>query len=190
MNSTDYLHLILGHFLNTTEYHVARLEKDHEKYGAAWLKWNQTYLKMENLPVEISPKQYEELKNIYRHMAKKLKGLESIISTTFPLLLKINIDKTASVNQDGNENGWHFGQTIWHNFKALIEILKLHLKELRSVYTKFLDGGYADEKLVVAMNKKFKKHFIAMRELIVNLLSDLEGKLNELVLAFEDEEMI
>jgi hypothetical protein len=190
MDSTDYLQLILGHFLNSTEYHVARLEKDYTKYGDAWLKWNQTYLKIENLPVEISPKQYEELKSIYRHMAKKLKGLESIISTTFPLLLKINIDKTASVNQDGNENGWHFGQTIWHNFKALIEILKLHLKELRSEYTKFLNGGYADEKLVVSMNKKFKKHFIAMRELILNLLSDLEGKLNELVLAFEDDEMI
>jgi len=190
MNSTDYLQQILGHFLNSTEYHVARLEKDHEKYGATWLKWNQNYLKIENLPVEISATQYVELKNIYRHMAKKLKGLESIISTTFPLLLKIDIDKTASVNQDGNENGWHFGQTIWHNFKALIEILKLHLKELRSEYTKFLDGGYADEKLVVAMNKKFKKHFIAMRELILNLLSDLEGKLKELVLAFEDDGMI
>jgi hypothetical protein len=188
MDSTDYLQLILGHFLNTTEYQVDKLEKDLKKYGTAWLKWNQTYLKMENLPVEISPKQYEELKSIYRHMAKKLKGLESVISTTFPLLLKINIDKTASVNESSNENGWHFGETIWHNFQALIQILKLHLKELRLEYTKFLDGGYADEKLVVAMNKKFKKHFKAMRELILNLLSDLENKLIELVLTFEGKE--
>jgi len=187
MDSTDYLQQILGHFLNTTEYHVDRLEKENKIYGTAWLKWNQNYLKMENLPVEISPKQYEELKSIYRHMAKKLKGLESIISTTFPLLLKIDIDKTASVNAQGSENGWHFGETIWYNFQALIEMLKLHLKELRSEYTKFLDGGYADEKLVIAMNKKFRKHFKAMRELIRNLLSDLEEKLMELVLTFEGE---
>lgn len=188
MDSTDYLHLILGHFLNSMEYHVARLEKDHTKYGDLWLKWNQKYLEVRELSlssVDISDSQYEEMKNIYRLMAKKLKGLEGVLSTTFPLLLKISIDKTASVNIDGNENGWHFGQTIWHNFKALLQILKLHLKELRTEYTSFLDGGYADYNLVVAMNKKFKKHFKAMRELILNLLSDVEGKLSELVLEFE-----
>lgn len=185
MDSTDYLHLILGHFLNSMEYHVARLEKDYKKYGDDWLKWNQTYIKMENLPVEISYKQYEEMKSIYRNMAKKLKGLEGVLSTTFPLLLKTSMGKTASVDQDSNESGWHFGQTIWHNFRALLEILKLHLKELRAEYTRFIDGGYADYNLVVAMNKKFKKHFKAMRELILNLLSNVEDKLTELVLEFE-----
>jgi len=35
------------------------------------------------------------------------------------------------------------------------------------------------------MNKKFKKNFKAMREIILNMLSSLNGQIKELILTFE-----
>jgi len=193
-SSADYLFLMLGHFLNSMEYHVARLEKDYERYSEEWLHWNQKYLP--NLSthevdyIDVTQEQYEELIEIHHRLARKFKGLEVTLNTTFPLLLKIKINenaslKNASVNDSSRENGWHEGMTLGNNLYAVIKILKLHLHELRNEYTKFLDGGHWSDAILIAMNKKFKNNFRAMREIILNVLFTLDDKIEELILTFE-----
>jgi len=193
-SSADYLFLMLGHFLNSMEYHVARLEKDFQKYSDEWLHWNENHLTglstSELNYIDITPEQYKELIHIYHKMAKKLKGLEITLNTSFPLLLKIKINenanlKNASVDDTSRENGWHDGQTLWNNLYAVLKIMKLHLHELRNEYNKFLDSGTWSDALIVSMNKKFKNNFRAMREIILNMLSSLNGQIKDLILTFE-----
>lgn len=199
-DSLDYLNIPFGHFLNSMEDHVERLEKDYELLSERWLGWNTTYIN--SVPTEISPAHYDELRSIFFTMGLKLKGLETTLKTTFSLLTKVKITdasydkkiavktamlKRATITQDSNEFGWSYGRTLCTNVKGLLDLLKLHLQELRSVYTSYMDGGYSNYRLLVTMNSKFNMHYQAMRELILNFLSSLPSKVEEVIANFESD---
>lgn len=199
-DSLDYLNIPFGHFLNSVEYHVERLEKDYELLSERWLEWNTTYIK--SVPTEMCPAHYNKLRRIFYAMGLKLKGLETTLKTTFPLLTKVTITdasyakkmavktamlKRATITQDSNEFGWSSGRTLCTNVKGLLDLLKLHLQELRGVYTSYMDGGYSDYSLVVTMNNKYNLHYQAMRELILNFLSSLPSKVEEVIANFESD---
>lgn len=199
-DSLTYLTVILGHFLNSTEYQLARLEKDYNVLSEEWLAWNTTYIT--STPIELTECDYNELRAIFYAMGRKLKGFETTLKTTFPLLLKIDITdavvskplivksamlKRAMVDSSTNDNGWHVGLVLRNNVEGLLKLLKLHLNELRQVYTDFQNGGYSDYTLMVSINKKFSLHYQAMKELISNFLFTLKGKVEEVIATFEGQ---
>mgnify|MGYP001011903497 CR=1 FL=1 len=192
-NPRDYVDYITGHFLNSLDYNVERIESLIEKQSEKWLHWNQNVVGSKD-PVVLPEEQYQVMKGFFNKVGRELARLDKMMSTTLKLLLEIDIEeytedlilvKTARIKKAFQENGWHYGRTLWTNLKALLDLLKLHLAKLRSKYNEIIDDA-VDKSLVLEWQLALKTHCQSMQGLIKNVLFTLDSRLEEVIKEFKD----
>jgi len=192
-NPRDYVDYITGHFLNSLDYNVERIESLIEKQSEKWLHWNQNVVGIKD-PVVLPEEQYQVMKGFFNKVGRELARLDKMMSTTLKLLLDIDIEeytedlilvKTARIKKAFQENGWHYGRTLWTNLKALLDLLKLHLAKLRSKYNEIIDDA-VDKSLVLEWQLALKTHCQSMQGLIKNVLFTLDSRLEEIIKEFKD----
>jgi len=192
-NPRDYVDYITGHFLNSLDYNVERIESLIEKQSEKWLHWNQNVVGIKD-PVVLPEEQYQVMKGFFNKVGRELARLDKMMSTTLKLLLEIDIEeytedlilvKTARIKKAFQENGWHYGRTLWTNLKALLDLLKLHLAKLRSKYNEIIDDA-VDKSLVLEWQLALKTHCQSMQGLIKNVLFTLDSRLEEVIKEFKD----
>ena len=192
-NPRDYVDYITGHFLNSLDYNVERIESLIEKQSEKWLHWNQNVVGSKD-PVVLPEEQYQVMKGFFNRVGKEFARLDKMMSTTLKLLLEIDIEeytedlilvKTARIKKAFQENGWHYGRTLWTNLKALLDLLKLHLAKLRSKYNEIIDDA-VDKSLVLEWQLALKTHCQSMQGLIKNVLFTLDSRLEEVIKEFKD----
>jgi hypothetical protein len=192
-NPRDYVDYITGHFLNSLDYNVERIESLIEKQSEKWLHWNQNVVGIKD-PVVLPEEQYQVMKGFFNRVGKEFARLDKMMSTTLKLLLEIDIEeytedlilvKTARIKKAFQENGWHYGRTLWTNLKALLDLLKLHLAKLRSKYNEIIDDA-VDKSLVLEWQLALKTHCQSMQGLIKNVLFTLDSRLEEVIKEFKD----
>jgi len=192
-NPRDYVDYITGHFLNSLDYNVERIESLIEKQSEKWLHWNQNVVDSK-YPVILPEEQYQVMKGFFNKVGRELARLDKMMSTTLKLLLDIDIEeytedlilvKTARIKKAFQENGWHYGRTLWTNLKALLDLLKLHLAKLRSKYNEIIDDA-VDKSLVLEWQLALKTHCQSMQGLIKNVLFTLGSRLEEVIKEFKD----
>jgi len=192
-NPRDYVDYITGHFLNSLDYNVERIESLIEKQSEKWLHWNQNVVGIKD-PVVLPEEQYQVMKGFFNKVGRELARLDKMMSTTLKLLLDIDIEeytedlilvKTARIKKAFQENGWHYGRTLWTNLKALLDLLKLHLAKLRSKYNEIIDDA-VDKSLVLEWQLALKTHCQSMQGLIKNVLFTLGSRLEEVIKEFKD----
>jgi len=192
-NPRDYVDYITGHFLNSLDYNVERIESLIEKQSEKWLHWNQNVVGIKD-PVVLPEEQYQVMKGFFNKVGRELARLDKMMSTTLKLLLDIDIEeytedlilvKTARIKKAFQENGWHYGRTLWTNLKALLDLLKLHLAKLRSKYNEIIDDA-VDKSLVLEWQLALKTHCQSMQGLIKNVLFTLDSRLEEVIKEFKD----
>ena len=185
-DSRDYVDYITGHFLNSLDYNIDRIEAIVLKQSEEWLHWNTNVVGGKD-PVVLPEEEYEIMKKFFLRIGKELAKLNTTITTTMKLLMAIKIDDSYPPDSIGKkatyEAGWFAGRTLWTNFNALLDMLRLHLKELRSIYNnKVLPN--AD---VLVWKNALKTHCQTIQELIKNVLFSLNDKLEEIVISFKEE---
>jgi hypothetical protein len=192
-NPRDYVDYITGHFLNSLDYNVERIESLIEKQSEKWLHWNENVVGIKD-PVILPEEQYQVMKGFFNKVGRELARLDKMMSTTLKLLLEIDIEeytedlilvKTARIKKAFQENGWHYGRTLWTNLKALLDLLKLHLAKLRSKYNEIIDDA-VDKSLVLEWQLALKTHCQSMQGLIKNVLFTLDSRLEEIIKEFKD----
>ena len=192
-NPRDYVDYITGHFLNSLEYNVERIESLIEKQSDKWLHWNQNVVGAKD-PVILPEEQYQVMKGFFNKVGREFASLNKMMSTTLKLLLEVEIEdytedlilvKTARIKKAFQENGWHTGRTLWTNLKALVDLLKLHLAKLRSKYEEIVEEAVGMD-LVLEWQLALKTHCQSMQGLIKNVLFTLDRKLEEIIKDFKE----